>query len=185
VERPLHEFGDDIVDAMLWSDPNSNVEHFEPSVRGSGFWFGPAALKEFLDTNMLQLLVRAHECVNTGCQFMFDDQVATVFSASNYGGMVSNNAAVLDVAQDCQWTIQRFQPLQYLKRGAVQFGRIVNEVFHPANHPKRMPEFGQGRAPLPKLPALGPLPRLGTPNRGAVTKAQTPRVLLVRLSRRM
>jgi protein phosphatase len=185
VERPLHDFGDDIVDAMLWSDPHSNVQNFEPSVRGSGFLFGPAALNEFLDTNGLLLLVRGHECVNSGCHFMFDDRVVTVFSASNYGGMISNNAAVLDVAQDCQWTVQRFQPLQYLKRGAAQFGRIVNGVFRPVIHIKRITEPAQGRQGVARLPSLGQVPRLETPGRGIMPKSQTPRVPLMRLSRRI
>jgi protein phosphatase len=153
IERPIEEFTSDLLDAMLWSDPSPAVAFFEPSTRGAGFVFGESALVEFLDSNGLSLLVRAHECVNTGCQFIFNDRLATVFGASNYGGLISNNSAVLEVGADANYEVRQFVPLQYLKRDHVKFGRITSDGTMVALSRQVHPP----RAGLPALPRLPPL----------------------------
>jgi protein phosphatase len=151
LERPIDEFGDELLDTMLWSDPTPTVDFYEPSPRGTGFFFGERAVAEFLDANSLTMLVRAHECVNTGCQFLFENKCATVFSASNYGGLVSNNSAVLEVNSAGDYSVRQFPPLQYLKRAAVQFGKVVDGKF-VGLQPKAIAP--KGKAPVPKLPRL-------------------------------
>jgi protein phosphatase len=189
IERPINDFGDQICDCMLWSDPSTDVDHFEPSIRGTGFLFGEEAVKEFLDTNNLKMVIRAHECVNTGCQFFFERMCVTVFSASNYGGLVSNNSAVLEIDEDGEERVRQFQPLQYLKRTAVLFGKVVNDAF--VQEPSRSVHQRQ-KLEIPRLPPLsrgipGNDQRVhsGKPGARRASWCDTPRTPLVRVQRKL
>jgi protein phosphatase len=122
VKRPLDDFGDEVVDSLVWSDPDPNIEHFEPSTsRGAGYIFGESAALAFLDDARLSLLVRAHECVPDGAKEVFGGRVLTVFSASNYCGLMGNQAAVLDVAPGFR-QVKQFPPIPWLLRSSVHFG---------------------------------------------------------------
>jgi protein phosphatase len=177
IERPLHEFGDDILDSMMWSDPG-DTSSFEPNTRGSGFIFGRAALREFLDTNSLAKLIRAHECVGEGCREVFGGTCVTVFSASNYGGNVQNDGAVLEIAAEGVCTPRTFPRLQYIRRATAQFGRVVAGAFNIT-----VGKVGEIKAKpvIPKLPALPKMPSIGAK---LVLRAATPRLQLVRVGRK-
>jgi serine/threonine-protein phosphatase with EF-hand domain len=78
----------------LWSDPQSRKGiDFNP--RGAGISFGPDVVDAFLSRNNLKLVIRSHECVNTGFDIPFlasgKITICTLFSASNYGGVVGTN----------------------------------------------------------------------------------------------
>jgi protein phosphatase len=127
IERPIDDFGDQLLDGMLWSDPSTSIELFAPSPRGTGNLFGEQAVTEFLDNNLLSLLVRAHECCDLGVSFMFNNRLVTVFSASNYNGLSTNNSAVLLIDEKGGWKGERFEPLDYLRRGSVTFLGVVDD----------------------------------------------------------
>lgn len=76
----------------LWSDPK-HAEGMAESARGVGVLFGPDVTKRFLDRTGLHMVVRSHECVQTGFDKPYAshdpeyaDSLVTIFSASNYGG---------------------------------------------------------------------------------------------------
>ena len=165
IERPIDDFGDDFVDAMLWSDPNPMVEFFEPSTRGTGFLFGEVALNEFMESNSIEMIIRAHECVNTGCRFTFEKKLMTLFSASNYCGLVSNNAAALAVDQEGNWDVKQFVPLQYLKRGKVKFLKVFQGRMAM---PKRQIAGSKSTNSLSHVPKLSRLPPLSTTGKPVV-----------------
>jgi protein phosphatase len=136
LKRPIEEFGDDIVDSLVWSDPDPNVDMFvESDTRGAGYRFGEAALVAFLEHAGLATLVRAHECVLEGASEMFNGRLITVFSASNYGGLLGNDAAVLEVHTTGR-QIRTFSPLPWLLRSAVQF---TGALPHASSKPVKMP----------------------------------------------
>jgi diadenosine tetraphosphatase ApaH/serine/threonine PP2A family protein phosphatase len=122
LKRPIVDFSDSFLEDIVWSDPYINAQCFEKSnYRGSGFLFGKEALEDFLTSNNLKLLIRAHECVTDGFQYLHDDLVLTVFSASNYCGYCANNAAVLVIQDNDTVTPHVFSPLNYLKREDVTY----------------------------------------------------------------
>jgi len=89
--------GDDTLffDAM-WSDP-SPKPGTEPNNRGPDVVsFGPDITKEFLKQNNLRFVVRSHQVPTTlrGFQWHHDNQLLTIFSASNYCGVSGNQGAV-------------------------------------------------------------------------------------------
>jgi protein phosphatase len=124
VERPLDTFEDEIVVSLVWSDPNPMVDGFRESpTRGAGYLFGEEVFQQFLERSHLTLLVRGHECVKEGAAMLFNDRLITVFSASNYCGLIGNKAAVLEISGPNAFRIQAFPPLPWLLRSSVRFGR--------------------------------------------------------------
>ena len=125
LQRPIQSYEDPILCGLLWSDPSEKTDTFMSSPRGTGFVFGERAVRKFLKTNGLRLLIRGHECVKTGCSFKFHDQVLTVFSASNYCGVTDNKAGVVFIDAAGKEHTSTFRPYQYLKRKDVIMGRNV------------------------------------------------------------
>lgn len=79
----------------LWSDPHAAMG-MAPNPRGAGVVFGPDVCRRFLERNNLHMVVRSHECVRSGLDLPYsgDDAhlLATIFSASNYGGSGNDGA---------------------------------------------------------------------------------------------
>lgn len=127
IQRPLYEYEKEPVLSLMWSDPSEFIENFAPSTRGNGYLFGAAALSEFLNNNVISLLVRGHECMKTGVEKHLNKRMMTVFSASNYCGVSGNKSGVLIIGQSGAREIETFTPLKHLKRDKVRFAKCVNE----------------------------------------------------------
>ena len=169
IQRPIVEFGNQVLDAVLWSDPSDEVDTFGPSKRGVGFVYGKQAVTEFCTAHKLQAIIRAHECVANGYELMFDGKCATVFSASNYCGTEANKSAVLRI-HDGHMEPIRFPPLNYLRRCNASF-------FHPFDEPQ--PLAGCNRSSYShlhqKLPSVVNLPRLRAASPVHKTRPPVPR----------
>lgn len=101
---------DVMIEEMTWSDPTmDNADGIYPSERGSGIEFGPDITLAWLKKIECNTLVRSHECIEDGCDFIpikdiaqsgmpnrnrIDYSLYTVFSASNYSDG-SNQGAVI------------------------------------------------------------------------------------------
>lgn len=119
--------GDDqqnmIVD-LMWSDPtnikglskdkdltfNSSLEQLGRCPwsgmgfnydRAVGTRFGPDVIERFCKENDLDLIIRAHECVDRGWQIYAEGRAITLFSAPKYGGGEDavNSGAILEVSR--------------------------------------------------------------------------------------
>ena len=80
---------------LLWSDPD-DIESFDASPRGAGYLFGGNVVKQFLETNHLTFICRAHQLMMDGYGLMFNDTLATVWSAPNYCYRSGNVASILE-----------------------------------------------------------------------------------------
>ena len=99
----------------MWSDPDE-VDSWAVSPRGAGWLFGgrvtnevrspilPSQLahifRQFNHVNSLKLIARAHQLVQEGYKYMFDEQLVTVWSAPNYCYRCGNMASILTINED-------------------------------------------------------------------------------------
>lgn len=101
IQRPLKVPEQGLVSDLLWSDPTTE-DGFHHSERETGFTFGPNVTQHFLDKNDLDLICRAHQFTESGCNFPFlpDRSVLTIFSAPDYCNNLGNKGAMLMVDED-------------------------------------------------------------------------------------
>lgn len=85
---------------IMWSDPESDLEGFAVSNRGVGFLFGGDVVKHFLNINGLDYILRAHQLCQEGYQVLFDETLATVWSAPNYCYRAGNMASILEIDEN-------------------------------------------------------------------------------------
>lgn len=93
----------------LWSDPMIE-DGLRDNPRGAGVFFGPNIAQAFMDLNRVSMIIRAHECVNTGFFLPYAQTanpanltantplLCTLFSASNYGGAGNDGAYLVVMA---------------------------------------------------------------------------------------
>jgi|EP00029_Vermamoeba_vermiformis_P011171 serine/threonine-protein phosphatase 6 catalytic subunit len=79
---------------LMWSDPEE-IETWQVGPRGTGWLFGSRVVGHFLQHNGLDLMARAHQLVQEGYKFMFDQQLVTVWSAPNYCYRCGNVASIM------------------------------------------------------------------------------------------
>ncbi|KAL4951713.1 serine/threonine-protein phosphatase PP1-1 [Aspergillus filifer] len=85
---------------LVWSDPD-DVETWAVSPRGAGWLFGDKVADEFCHVNDLTLIARAHQLVNEGYKYHFNNNnVVTVWSAPNYCYRCGNLASVCEINED-------------------------------------------------------------------------------------
>eukprot|EP01129_Flabellula_baltica_P014169 TRINITY_DN6730_c0_g1_i1.p1 TRINITY_DN6730_c0_g1~~TRINITY_DN6730_c0_g1_i1.p1 ORF type:complete len:389 (+),score=84.86 TRINITY_DN6730_c0_g1_i1:20-1186(+) len=89
--RKREEF---LCDNMLWSDPDPTISSWRESSRNAGILFGEERVTEFLDANDLDIVVRSHQIMDEGYEFLFGNKFLTVFSASEYTGAYDNQGAI-------------------------------------------------------------------------------------------
>lgn len=82
---------------LLWSDPDDTVAEWGVSPRGAGLLFGEKAVQKFNQKNRIKLICRAHQLVQEGFQFLFNEALVTVWSAPNYCYRCGNVASILSI----------------------------------------------------------------------------------------
>jgi diadenosine tetraphosphatase ApaH/serine/threonine PP2A family protein phosphatase len=106
----------ELIASLLWSDPTSDDAkgmHASPRTKGctkKGYdhvsTFGPDIVTNFTEANGIDVIVRAHECVQDGFLYFAGGHLVTVFSARNYAGVMNNDGAFLLVARTYEGNLQ-------------------------------------------------------------------------------
>jgi len=92
---------------IMWSDPEEMVG-WGISGRGCGYLWGPDVTQQFIHTNGLKFISRAHQLVMDGYAWSHEKQVITVFSAPNYCYRCGNQAAIMHVHGSDQFQMIQF-----------------------------------------------------------------------------
>ena len=83
----------------LWSDPE-DIEESAQNPRGAGVIFGSKLVEKFLQSNGMDLIVRAHQMIMEGYKLHFGNKLITIFSAPNYCYRCNNTAAILQLDEN-------------------------------------------------------------------------------------
>ncbi|EAX91331.1 Ser/Thr protein phosphatase, putative [Trichomonas vaginalis G3] len=122
IPRPLVGYVDELSQTILWSDPSPYVTGFQPSSRGCGYFFGEDKCAEFIDRNAIDMIIRGHECVEKGVEFMFKRKCMTVFSASKYCNNTNNKCGIAVFLENDSFEITTFPPVKtYVLRSKSKF----------------------------------------------------------------
>jgi len=71
---------DELLENLLWNDPNADIKDFGPSPRGAGNLFGKKITSNVLKKLSLEVLIRSHECCEEGFKIGHGGKVLTLFS---------------------------------------------------------------------------------------------------------
>lgn len=97
---------------LTWSDPkkHSNPNNWIKNDRGVSYFFNENALDDFMNATGIQMVCRAHQSIKTGFQFFNKQKLITVFSAPNYCGNFGNNAAVMFLNENLEYSFIILKP---------------------------------------------------------------------------
>lgn len=130
---------------LMWSDPD-DIENWAVSPRGAGWLFGGSVVKEvrqhlifihylvlsnlqFNHVNSLNLIARAHQLVQEGYKYMFDEELVTVWSAPNYCYRCGNMASIMTVHEDGSRSFAVYGAAPENERDKVQGRRVSRTAF--------------------------------------------------------
>lgn len=116
---------------LVWSDPDEQPNTtWAVSPRGAGWLFGSKVADEFCHVNDLTLIARAHQLVNEGYKYHFNNQnMVTVWSAPNYCYRCANMASVCEVREDLKPTFKLFAAVPGDQRHVPQSRPVKTEYF--------------------------------------------------------
>ncbi|KAI1974121.1 sporulation-induced protein [Ophidiomyces ophidiicola] len=126
---------------LVWSDPDEEPSTtwarnlvFQSSVAditlGEGWLFGSNVADEFCEVNDLTLIARAHQLVNEGYKYHFNNQnMVTVWSAPNYCYRCANMASVCEIREDLKPTFKLFAAVPGDQRHVPQTRPAKTEYF--------------------------------------------------------
>ena len=127
INRPVFNFEDSLLlTDLVWSDPSHNAScAYEENPRGRGCYFNRDSVIHFLKDSALVRMIRAHQCVKSGCHKNFGDQCITVFSASSYDCFMSNSSAILQLFQsDDSLKVTTFPALPRLLKNDAAYYKV-------------------------------------------------------------
>ena len=75
---------------------DKEVKTYGYSPRGAGYLFGEEDVAKFNRDNNIDLIARAHQLIQEGYQFLFNDRLVTVWSAPNYCYRCGNDASIME-----------------------------------------------------------------------------------------
>jgi len=135
---------DEIVEDLTWSDPADTPGCSWNEERGAGVLFGPDVARDFLQRTRLSTIVRSHEAMQDGCEWVSlgeGQAIWTVFSASNYSGSDNKGAVLEFYALDHQPKVHRYRssaPLGVAEVDRQNLGKLEHYIA------QRRPGLSQG-----------------------------------------
>ncbi|KAE8152777.1 Metallo-dependent phosphatase [Aspergillus avenaceus] len=100
---------------LLWADPEKDLTGWGENDRGVSFTFGPDVVHRFVQKHDIDLICRAHQCVEDGYEFFASRKLVTLFSAPNYCGEFDNAGAMMSVDENLLCSFQILKPAQKQK----------------------------------------------------------------------
>ncbi|KAI7839888.1 hypothetical protein COHA_006368 [Chlorella ohadii] len=111
IRRPLdvNPNGEGLLADLLWADPSGHISGWCANPRGVSFVFGLDVAQQWLRQQGLRAIVRAHMVQQNGFEVLGNNEVMTVFSATDYRDS-GNTGAVLMIAPSLEFEFVCFPP---------------------------------------------------------------------------
>ncbi|OHT09730.1 Serine/threonine-protein phosphatase PP1-2 [Tritrichomonas foetus] len=132
LELPIKTYDPEFVADIVWSDPSKDKEMYTRSNRGTGVTFGVSALRDFLSTFGLSMIIRAHQCVQPGISKFDGNNCYTVFSCSNYMESCNNRCGIIFITLEAHVQAFSLPPMEQIDRKAAS----INYLETPSHLPK-------------------------------------------------
>ena len=87
----------------------NNIKGFSVSPRGAGYLFGEDIVYSFCELNKVDFIARAHQLVMEGYKIIFNNKLATIWSAPNYCYRCGNSAAILELNDNLEKNVMKFE----------------------------------------------------------------------------
>lgn len=87
IERPISNYTTlPLIEDIMWADVSKNTKHdsYIANTRGTGTVFSETQLDHFFRQTGCKSVVRGHQFIDCGVEFLFNKKLVTLFSASNY-----------------------------------------------------------------------------------------------------
>jgi len=97
---------------FLWADPDIDIAGWAESDRGVSYIFGPDVVASFIKKHDFDVVVRAHQVVADGYEFMAGRRLITLFSAPNYCGEFDNAGALMIVDEQLMVSFKVLKPVK-------------------------------------------------------------------------
>jgi len=91
---------DNIMNWLLWSDPDETIDDFRIDEKTGRNKFGNKLFNQFMKANDFDLVVRAHEVLTKGYKTCFDGRLITIFSTSYYKSRKIGEGAFLKITSN-------------------------------------------------------------------------------------
>ena len=116
IQRPTDIPSSGLLCDILWSDPSPDIESWgKNEERGVSVIYSKKEVLNFLDSNKLDLVCRAHQVVEDGYEFFAEKSLVTVFSAPDYMGEFSNSASMMLVDDNLMCSFKVLKPLSEIE----------------------------------------------------------------------
>jgi len=105
IKKPYTAESNKIAAELLWSQPNIFKEDYTGTNFSSQFRklsFSQENLNSFLLENKLILVIRSKDVSQSGMDRIFNMKLISIFSATNYGGTMANDGAILYVKRNLE-----------------------------------------------------------------------------------
>lgn len=107
---------------IVWSDPITDARpsewqpHYQQGRGADILSFSSQTTQEFCTRNRISMILRGHEVAEQGYEMLHGGRLCTVFSARNYCGSRTNDAALVLLQPDLHGHVQiKFKTLQHLQ----------------------------------------------------------------------
>lgn len=127
---------------LMWSDPSSDAcTGFQfNAIRATSYIFGGDTVSNLCELLDISMVVRAHEVVRGGHQFLFDRKLVTVFSAPNYCGTDGNAASIMKVSRRLELSFITLKPRLDTNRLNEEKRQLLEKMMADTNANAKSPD---------------------------------------------
>lgn len=139
IRRPNSLVTNPVFTQLTWSEPMVDVTGMRTNPVGLGHTFGEDIIERFCEQFGFDVIIRSHDMIQAGYEFMANQKLLTIFSAANmYGYFANEGSCVLlsmsENGENIEGEVKILKPVPHLRRPhAPLLIRDADDSVHPQN----------------------------------------------------